>query len=151
MTSWIFKTMKRVWVLTRPPAPCPPCQYSCPKELETHYILWCDVTPWRHMTFEVTAWLDIIAWYQTRHTSTNVITERKNTGQIGSMSMNMNLRISCFSTCRHQWIGFRPKGGPMSVRITEVMFYVEISLIYQLIRHLDYQLTSSLDGRFFPH
>ena len=34
------------WVLTRPPATCPPCQYTCPKVVKECQ----DVTPWRHMT-----------------------------------------------------------------------------------------------------
>ena len=37
---------ENAWALTRPPAMCPLCQYSCPKVVKGCQ----DVTPWRHVT-----------------------------------------------------------------------------------------------------
>ena len=65
---------ENAWALTRPPATCPPCQYSCPIDLLTqtvnvHYTsrrdaMWCydvtwphDIMVWRHMTsFVMSTW-----------------------------------------------------------------------------------------------
>ncbi len=51
----------------------------------------------------------------------------------------------------YQWIGFRPKGGPMSEEITINDFVLD-KLYFQLIDQTSLiQPNKSLEGRFFPH
>ena len=53
--SWLlnqsdFSFNENAWALTRPPATCPPCQYSCPEVVKgcQDVMPWCHVTSWHH-------------------------------------------------------------------------------------------------------
>ncbi len=44
---------ENAWALTRPPATCPPCQYSCPEVVKRRQY----VMPWRHMTSQLMSYV----------------------------------------------------------------------------------------------
>ncbi len=48
MYAW-YRFNENAWALTRPPAKCPLCQYSCPKVVQwcQDVALWCHLTSWR--------------------------------------------------------------------------------------------------------
>ena len=64
--SIISLVNENAWALTRPPAMCPLCQYSCQNDVK-----WCQDVTWRH---DVTPWRhDVTSW---RHMTSYVITKR---------------------------------------------------------------------------